>query len=90
MSLRAIRQFAKALLVLIACLGGSVDAHGWGIEGHQTICDIAWREMTRKAKETTHKILFVADLDDSYEFAQECMWVFKQLRTPAGYSATAA
>ena len=70
------RRVAPAVCVLLLLLAPAV-ARAWGNDGHQIVCDIAWRNLTPAAK-TAVGTLLTGDADVT--LARACSWADRVLR----------
>lgn len=68
------RLCAKVVFPLIVFLLSPERAFPWGAEGHEAVCEIAYRELTDTVKEKVDAILATEEDDRFKTFRQSCGW----------------
>jgi hypothetical protein len=68
----------RSILCAIVCIIFPTPALAWGAVGHEVICEIAFQELTQRARE---KLKVLIERDDEYRlFAKSCSWPDKPRR----------
>jgi hypothetical protein len=63
---------AAVALAFVATIGSAGDAWSWGDVGHKIVCEIAFQELTDKAREEVRRLI---RLDPEFTlFSESCTW----------------